>query len=104
MGGVLGSEDCLTLTIYTPQKPAQAPLPVMVWIPGGGFVVGGASKEDWDPEFFLDKAGAQPLCSGRKIMPYKSPRTLSLLLHSTAWVPLASLRCLEIHHLQETLV
>ena len=58
MGGVLGSEDCLTLTIYTPQKPPQAPLPVMVWIPGGGFVVGGASKEDWDPEFFLDQVGA----------------------------------------------
>ena len=54
-GGVLGSEDCLTLTIYTPHQPSQQLLPVMVWIPGGGFVVGGASKEDWDPEFFLDK-------------------------------------------------
>ena len=24
-------------------------------------MVGGASKEDWDPEFFLDKAGAPPV-------------------------------------------
>ena len=24
-------------------------------------MVGGASKEDWDPEFFLDKAGAKPV-------------------------------------------
>ena len=54
-GGVLGSEDCLTLTIYTPKQLGRPPLPVMVWIPGGGFVVGGASKEDWDPEFFLDQ-------------------------------------------------
>ena len=54
-GGVLGSEDCLTLTIYSPHEAADPLLPVMVWLPGGGFVVGGASEQDWNPEFFLDK-------------------------------------------------
>ncbi|XP_041125107.1 fatty acyl-CoA hydrolase precursor, medium chain-like isoform X3 [Polyodon spathula] len=41
------SEDCLYLNIYTPVKPAEhAQLPVMVWIHGGGFVLGGASLYD----------------------------------------------------------
>ena len=31
------SEDCLTLSIWTPAVPAREKLPVMVWIPGGGF-------------------------------------------------------------------
>src|ERR1035437_3743927 len=31
------SEDCLTLNIWTPAKSRAEKLPVMVWIPGGGF-------------------------------------------------------------------
>jgi para-nitrobenzyl esterase len=31
------SEDCLTLSIWTPAKSRDERLPVMVWIPGGGF-------------------------------------------------------------------
>ena len=33
---VIGSEDCLTLNIWTPARPSAAPLPVMVWVTGGG--------------------------------------------------------------------
>src|SRR5579863_3674153 len=33
------SEDCLTLNVWAPAVHAK-PLPVMVWIYGGGFVVG----------------------------------------------------------------
>lgn len=34
------SEDCLYLNIWTPQLEATAKLPVMVWIHGGGYVIG----------------------------------------------------------------
>ncbi|XP_071460789.1 liver carboxylesterase 1-like isoform X1 [Marmota flaviventris] len=41
------SEDCLYLNIYTPADlTRRSSLPVMVWIHGGGLVVGGASTYD----------------------------------------------------------
>ena len=37
------SEDCLYLNIWTPAKSASGQLPVMVWLPGGGFIAGATS-------------------------------------------------------------
>ncbi len=42
------SEDCLTLNIWTPAEKAEARLPVMVWIFGGGFIAGGTSEQRQD--------------------------------------------------------
>ena len=49
------SEDCLTLNVWTPAKDASAKLPVMVWIHGGGFVVGGSSEPRQDGERLAHK-------------------------------------------------
>ena len=36
--GYSGSEDCLFLNVYKPKTSGSDPLPVMVYIPGGGFI------------------------------------------------------------------
>jgi len=52
-GGTFGNEDCLTLNVFTPdlRKNSQkkSPLPVMVWIHGGGLVTGGSPTYDPSP-------------------------------------------------------
>eukprot|EP00928_Gymnodinium_smaydae_P039320 TRINITY_DN26882_c0_g1_i1.p1 TRINITY_DN26882_c0_g1~~TRINITY_DN26882_c0_g1_i1.p1 ORF type:complete len:633 (+),score=52.67 TRINITY_DN26882_c0_g1_i1:67-1965(+) len=42
-GRMRGSEDCLKLHVYAPDvTTSESPLPVMVWIHGGGWIVGDA--------------------------------------------------------------
>ena len=47
-GHTTGAEDCLTLNVFTPTQ-VRAPLPVMVWIHGGGLVTGGSFFYDPSP-------------------------------------------------------
>nr|ABO38853.1 esterase [Rhipicephalus microplus] len=42
-------EDCLYLNVWAPELNPSAPLPVMVWIHGGGFTEGSATPEDYGP-------------------------------------------------------
>ncbi|WP_075181825.1 carboxylesterase/lipase family protein [Pantoea sp. 1.19] len=41
------AEDCLYLNIWTPDLAPQAPLPVMVWIHGGGYNVGSGGLQPY---------------------------------------------------------
>ena len=43
-GELSGSEDCLYLNVYAPAARPRKPLPVMLWIHGGGFQVGGGNS------------------------------------------------------------
>jgi para-nitrobenzyl esterase len=56
-GGTFGSEDCLTLNIYTPteKKNQDGHLPVMVRIHGGGLVTGGGGFGD--PTRMVEQGG-----------------------------------------------
>jgi carboxylesterase type B len=44
LSGYSGSEECLFLNVYRPTDHTKTALPVMVWIPGGGFIVGSGSE------------------------------------------------------------
>jgi para-nitrobenzyl esterase len=49
------SEDCLYLNVWTPAKSASDRLPVMVWIYGGGFVLGQTSVPMYDGTRLAEK-------------------------------------------------
>ncbi|MGB9222381.1 carboxylesterase/lipase family protein, partial [Mycobacterium sp.] len=42
------SEDCLTLNVVTPESPTTGPLPVMVFIHGGGYILGSSATPLYD--------------------------------------------------------
>src|ERR1700691_4453924 len=49
LGGAATAEDCLYLNVWTPAAPSDgARLPTMVWIHGGGFVVGSGAEPRYD--------------------------------------------------------
>ncbi|BFF89525.1 esterase B1 [Drosophila madeirensis] len=53
MGIIEGSEDCLHLNVYAKTLESEQPLPVIVWIYGGGFQKGEASRDFYSPDYFM---------------------------------------------------
>ncbi|XP_030559137.1 uncharacterized protein LOC115761509 [Drosophila novamexicana] len=54
-GVIEGSEDCLYLNVYAKQLKTAKPLPVMVYIYGGAFSIGEATRELYAPDYFMAK-------------------------------------------------
>eukprot|EP01084_Bolivina_argentea_P171807 297646_1 len=52
------SENCLYLNIWTTTKSSDANLPVMVWIHGGGYVVGDSRNFEYNPINFIGNSGS----------------------------------------------
>ncbi|XP_037945470.1 esterase B1-like isoform X1 [Teleopsis dalmanni] len=50
-----GSEDCLYLNVFTKEIKPTTLRPVMVWIYGGGFQRGEATREFYSPDYFMSK-------------------------------------------------
>ncbi|EDW81349.2 uncharacterized protein Dwil_GK11072 [Drosophila willistoni] len=50
-----GVEDCLYLNVYSKKLKSDNPLPVMVYIYGGAFSVGAATRETYSPDYFMTK-------------------------------------------------
>ena len=46
------SEDCLSVTVWAPAKPASKSLPVYLWFYGGGFAAGSGDEPRYDGESF----------------------------------------------------
>ncbi|XP_020714307.1 esterase B1 isoform X2 [Ceratitis capitata] len=55
LGITHGTEDCLYLNVYAKQLKSDQPLPVMVWIYGGGFTIGEASRDIYAPDYFMER-------------------------------------------------
>ncbi|XP_039495572.1 esterase B1 [Drosophila santomea] len=56
LGIVEGSEDCLHLNVYVKVLKSEKPLPVIVWIYGGGFQKGEASRDIYSPDYFMKQS------------------------------------------------
>lgn len=58
-GDLLGQEDCLYINVYTPAvqqgQLADASLPVLVWLYGGGFITGSGRMTEYGPAKWLDQ-------------------------------------------------
>ena len=69
-GAAVGNEDCLTLNVYAVNPPASSKQPVIVFIHGGGNVLGSAQDMPW---------GATPALAGHDVIVVTVEYRLGLL-------------------------
>jgi para-nitrobenzyl esterase len=71
-GGLVSgsSEDCLTVNVWTPDKPARAALPVLVWIHGGGFTIGSGGDADYDGQHLSEASGSVVITLNYRLGPF----------------------------------
>uniref|UniRef100_A0A182N7N6 Carboxylic ester hydrolase n=1 Tax=Anopheles dirus TaxID=7168 RepID=A0A182N7N6_9DIPT len=62
------SEDCLYLNVFSPQLQPKTPLPVMVWIHGGGFYTGTGDAALYEPKYLVQQ-GAVVVCINYRLGP-----------------------------------
>jgi len=55
--GIVGTEDCLFLNVYVPEKyiDSQEKAPVLYWIYGGALVVGSNTYDEYGPNIWMDR-------------------------------------------------
>ena len=52
---IKGSEDCLSLNVYTPKENPNEKKSVLVWIHGGAFLLGSGSSITYDPVHIVER-------------------------------------------------
>ncbi|AKT36068.1 carboxylesterase/lipase family protein [Chondromyces crocatus] len=63
------SEDCLTLNVWTPERPASSSLPVLVWLHGGGFTFGSGGEPSYDGQRLSEATGAVVVTANYRLGP-----------------------------------
>jgi len=51
----VGDEDCLYLNVYTTKIELLKKRPVMVWIHGGGYLLGSGNADFYGPDYIVPK-------------------------------------------------
>ena len=67
---ISGSEDCLTLSIWTPAVPRATPSPVIAWIHGGGFTSTSEGISDREARRLIAKTGAVVVSINYRVGPF----------------------------------
>ena len=65
-----GSEDCLTLNIWTPNPAPAAPAPVIVWFHAGAFVAGSANMPASNGQKLTERTGAIVVAPNYRLGPF----------------------------------